>query len=110
MMKHIAIVLVSILLTGCATRAYDLSTVPRWADAVAVEPAAYSSLWQIETPARAEGFTPSWQAAQWNTRLEITNGVTARLKGESKPFGDVTLQYSDEIEPRTVYQYGDCVS
>ena len=31
------------------------------------------------------------------------------MKGESKPLGGVTLHYSDETEPRTVYQYGDYV-
>jgi len=102
-------VLALILLAGCATRVHDLATVPRWTGSVAVEPVAHDSRWQIDAPANTEGFTPSWQGAQWDTRLEITNGVSARLKAESKPFGDVTLHYSDEGESRTVYQYGDYV-
>jgi len=109
MMRHIAIVLALILLAGCATRVQDLATVPRWTGSLAVEPVAHDSRWQIDAPANTEGFTPSWEGAQWNTRLEISDGVTARLKGESKPFGDVTLHYSDETETRTVYQYGDYV-
>jgi len=108
-MKHIAIALLSILFAGCATRVHDLAAVPRWTDSVALEPAAHDSRWQIGASANTEDFTSSWQGAQWNTRLEITNGVTARLQGDSKPLGEVTRHYSDETEPRTIYQYGDYV-
>jgi len=109
MTRHIAIVLVPVLIAGCATRVQDLATIPRWTDSIAVEPGAHDSQWQITPPADTEGFTPSWQGAQWNTRLELANGVTARLKGESKPFGNITLHYSDENGPRTVYQYADYI-
>jgi len=42
----------------------------------------------------------------WTLTLEI-DGATANLTAVSGPHGNATLQYSDESDARTVYQYAD---
>lgn len=79
-MKIVLLLLMVTILFGCSTTKYRTNTLSSYSQAPVIE--------------------------DWKSTLQI-DGATARLSAKSGPFENVTLQYSDELNARTVYKYAD---
>jgi hypothetical protein len=84
---YVSILLVSFLVSGCVT--------PKHRDEL------------ISQFHRSRIIQPDESGKQWDTHVPLSDNIHLALRAETKPFGNATIQYSDETKERMVYQYGD---